>query len=101
VEFDDVSGAKSPGLIKSFGLDVDNDNPGSSRDARPTNRIEPNSSSTEYHHRVASADIRGIQDRAGPGHNPAAEERSLSERKLFGYEGKLVLVDKRLFGKPA
>src|SRR4029077_8383168 len=31
--------------------------------------------------------------------NAAAEQRSLSERKLLGYDGKLVLMDERAFGE--
>src|ERR1700720_459938 len=80
----DVSGTKSPGRVKSFRLDVDDDDPRSSCDARSTNGIESNPSSTEYHHGVASADVRCVQDRASACYNAAAEERSLGERKLPG-----------------
>jgi len=33
--------------------------------------------------------------------NGAAEQRSLRERKLLGYDGELILMDKRPFGKPS
>ncbi len=98
---DDVGGAKSSGLVESLRLDVDDDDPRSACDARPTNGIESNSSSAEDHDCVAGADVRRVQDRAGARYNAAAEERSLGERKLLGYEGKLVFVDERLFGEAA
>src|SRR5690348_17443568 len=98
---DDVSSAKSPGLVESLCLDVDDHDPCGSRDARPTDRIKPNSSSAEDYDRIAGADVRGVQDRTGARHNATAEQRSLGERKFFRHEGKLVLVDKRLFGKAA
>src|SRR5437660_1705945 len=98
---DDVSSAKSPGLVEPLCLDIDDDDPCGSRDARPTDRIEPNPSSPEDHDRIAGTNVRSVQDRTCTGYNAAAEERSLGERKFLGYEGKLVLMDERLFGEAA
>jgi hypothetical protein len=98
---DDVGGAESSGLVESLRLEVDGDDPRSACDARPTNGIEPNSSGAEDHDRVPGADVCGVQDGTGAGYNSAAEQRSLGERKLLGYDGELVLVDERAFGKPS
>src|SRR5689334_10210016 len=89
------------GLVESLRLDVDNNDPRSSCDARPTNGIEPNTSSTEDHDCVPGTNIRGVQDRAGARYNAAAEQRSLGERKLLGHDGELVFVDERAFGEAA
>src|SRR5260370_33663695 len=94
---DDVGGTKSQGLVESLRLEVDDDDPRRACDARSTNGIEPNSSGAEDHDRVPGANVCGVQDGTGAGYNSAAKQRSLRERKLLGYDGKLVLVDERAF----
>jgi hypothetical protein len=98
---DDIGGTKSSGLFESLLLDVDDDYSRCTGDARPTNSIEPDPSCTEDHDCVTGANVRSIQDRAGTRYYAAAEERSLGERKLLGYEGKLVFMDESLFGEAA
>src|SRR5260370_1183693 len=49
----------------------------------------------------AQAALLGCGVVTGAGYNSAAEQRSLGERKLPGYDGKLVLVDERAFGEAA
>jgi hypothetical protein len=98
---DDVGGAESLGLVESFRLDVDDDDPRSASNARSTNGVEPNSSGAENHDRVAGANVCGVQDGTGAGYNSAAEKRGLGERKLLGYDGKLVLVDECAFREAA
>ncbi len=67
--------------------------------ARAVDGVEPDASGSEDHDSVAGADVSGVQDGAGASHNAAAEQRSLGERKLRGYDRELVLVDERLFGE--
>src|SRR5258708_24643083 len=98
---DEVGGTKWPGLVESLRLEVDDDDPRRACDARCTNGIEPNSSGAEDHDRVPGANVCGVQDGTGAGYNSAAQQRSLRERKLLGYDGKLVLVDERAFGETA
>jgi hypothetical protein len=63
------------------------------------NGVEPHPSRAEDHNRVAGANVGRVQDGAGARYNSAAEQRSLSERKLLRYDGKLVLMDERAFGE--
>src|SRR4029434_6352665 len=49
--------------------------------------------------RVTGPDIRGVQDRPSARHDPAAEQRCLSEGHLLRYDRELVLMDEGLFGK--
>src|SRR3989442_1743550 len=46
---------------------------------------------------VAGDDVSRVQDRTSASYNAAAEQRSLSEWKLLGHDGELVLVDQRPF----
>src|SRR5262249_29216785 len=80
-------------------LDVDDDDPRRASDPCATDGIEPNASGPEDHHRVAGPDVGGVQDGAGASDHAAAEQRSLGERQLLGYDGKLVLVNERLLGE--
>ena len=98
---DDVGGAEAPGLVESLLLDVDDDDPGRAREARAAYRIEPNASGAEDHDRVAGAYVSRVQDGTRARYNATAEQRSLSEWKLLGHGGELILVDERLFGEAA
>src|SRR6266849_5438480 len=95
----DVGGPESSGLVESLRLDVDDDDSRSACDARSTNSVEPHSSGAEDRNRVPGGNVCSVQDGTGAGYNSAAEQRSLGERKLPGYDGKLVLVDERAFGE--
>jgi hypothetical protein len=98
---DNIGGSEASGLVESLLLDVDDDDPRSAGDARATHCIEANASGAEDHDSVAGANVSRVQDGTGTGHNAAAEQRSLGERKLLGYDGELVLVDERLFSEAA
>src|SRR5580700_4557886 len=89
---DDVGGAESSSLFESLRLDVDDDDPRSACNARSTNGVKPHPSRAEDHNRVAGVNVGRVQDGAGARYNSAAEQRSLSEWKLLGYDGKLVLM---------
>src|SRR4029077_14804235 len=55
----------------------------------------------EDHHGVAGVNASGVQDGSGPGYDPAAEQRRLSERQCGGYDRELVFVDQCPFGETA
>src|SRR5260370_36876594 len=95
---DDVGGAKSSGLVESLRLNIDDDDPRRTGDARSAHAIQPNATGADDDDGVASIDMSGVQDGTCTRYNAAAEQRSLGERKLLGNDGELVLVDERPFG---
>jgi len=86
---------------KPLRLYVDDDNLRRAGNTRAADRIEPNASCAEDHDAVASGNTRSIQNSPGARHDAATEQRRLGEGHLFGYNGELVLVDKRSFSKAA
>jgi hypothetical protein len=97
----DVRGAESPGRVEPLRLDVDDNDPGSAGDERPTNGVKPNSSGAEDRHSIAGANVCRVQDGTSSGYNSTAEQRGLGEGKLTGHDGQLVLVDESPFGESA
>jgi len=97
----DLSRTESSGLVEALRLDVNNNDPRRSSDARAADSVEPNPSCAEDDDRVPSAYLRGVQDRTSARYTAAAEESSLGERKFLGYDGELVFVDQRAFGEAA
>ena len=66
-------------------VEIDADDHVGARELQPLDDVEPDPAEPEHHRLGAGLDLGGVDDRADPGRNPAADIANLVERRVLAH----------------